>query len=91
VARNVAEHVTWKDLDSGVVLLDLRDATYYTLNESASLIWRGLVEGRDQDSIVERLLEAYDCSQQQAQEDVSEVLLQFAKDGLLLETATGPG
>lgn len=79
----VSENVTWKNLGSSLVLLNLVDASYYVLNETASLAFRGILDGMTDQQIAESFLKEYDCSADQATADVSETLDYLMKEGLL--------
>jgi hypothetical protein len=82
----VSENVTWKNLGSSLVLLNLVDASYYVLNETASLAFRGILDGLTSQQIAESLAEEYDCPADQASADVAETLDYLMKEGLLRAT-----
>ncbi len=84
----IPDNITWKNLDAGVVLLNLDSGAYYTLNETASHIWRDLLEGRDEAVIIEGLAQAYDADAQTLGADVREQLQFFVDEGLI--DAGGP-
>lgn len=79
----VPEHITWKNLATGVVLLNLTDSTYYVLNETASVLWRAILEGKDEGGLASCLTAAFDCSTEQAIADSKETLEYFRKEGFL--------
>lgn len=81
----IAEHVTWKNLDTGIVLLDLNTSNYYTLNETASLICQGIIDGNGMDEIVNSIVREYDCSEDTCREDVQEQIQQLLKENLIEE------
>jgi hypothetical protein len=82
----VSENVTWKNLGNSLVLLNLVDSTYYVLNESASLAFRGILEARTKQEIAESFVAEYDCSVDQAAADVEETMDYLVKEGLLKTT-----
>jgi hypothetical protein len=82
-ASRIAAHITWKNLASGVVLLNLDTSDYYTLNEVASLIWREVAEGTSREGILERILDEYDCNADEARADLDAQLGHFLEEGLL--------
>lgn len=82
----VSENVTWKNLGNSLVLLNLVDSTYYVLNESASLAFRGILEARTKQEIAESFVAEYDCSVEQAAADVEETMDYLVKEGLLKTT-----
>ena len=60
-------HVVFTEFegDEGV-LVDLNSKRYYTLNETATLIWRGLERGATKDEIVTQMTAAYDVTPERA-------------------------
>jgi hypothetical protein len=79
----VSENVTWKNLGSSVVLLNLVDSSYYVLNETASLAFRAVLGGKTSQQIAASFSEEYDCSADQAAADVAETIEYLEKEGLL--------
>ena len=69
------EHVIFTDLD-GVegVLVDLNTKRYYQLNETATLIWRGLEKRMPIDSIVKEMTESYEVPEDRAWSSVQNLL-----------------
>jgi len=82
------DHVIFTDLD-GVegVLVDLNTKQYFRLNETASLIWRGLADGTPADAIARHLTERYEVTLEHAQTSVQAALANFSAHRLL-EPAT---
>ena len=72
------DHVIFTDVDgSGGVLVDLNSKQYYQLNETASLVWRGLANGTPAGAIAKELTEAYDVTLEHAQASVDAVIRHF--------------
>jgi hypothetical protein len=42
----------WREIDSDIVILDGRDATYLTLNGSGALLWRRLAGAAARDELL---------------------------------------
>jgi hypothetical protein len=82
------DHVIFTDLD-GVegVLVDLNTKQYFQLNETASLIWRGLARGSAVDDIARELTEVYDVTLEHAQSSVEAVVARFRAHHLLNSTS----
>src|ERR1700730_11550210 len=78
------EHVLFTDLD-GVegVLVDLSTRKYYQLNETASLVWRGLEKRMPITNIAREMTELYDVTLDQATSSVESALRNFAAQKLL--------
>lgn len=85
MALKIAEHVTWKNLDMGIVLLDLNTGNYYTLNETASLICQNIIEGNELNRIVDSIIEEYDCDEETGRADVQNQILYFKKENLIID------
>ena len=87
MAIEVAENITWKNLSTGVVLLNLDSGEYFTLNETASAIWKGLIENQNDQQIVESLVAEFDCDEVQAKEDLNEYLAFLTSEKLIVSNA----
>ena len=81
------DHVIFTDLD-GVegVLVDLNTKQYFQLNETASLIWRGLVKGTPVADIAGELTALYDVTPAHAQSSVEAAVARFTAHRLLDST-----
>ncbi len=84
---SVSDKVTWKDLGESVVVLNLFTSEYYTLNETASVIWRALVKGNSFEEIRALLLEAYDAEPQTIDEAIQSNLDQWTAEGVIVPAA----
>jgi len=79
----IPKHVTWKNLDDGVVLLDLRSSKYYTLNETAGFIWMGIKDQKNIHEIAAELMNEYNCEEDECMEDIQEQLRYLENEGLI--------
>jgi hypothetical protein len=78
------DHVLFTDLDgSEGVLVDLNTKKYYQLNETASLVWRGLQAGKSIANIAVEMTEAYDVTLEHARESVETAVRSFERQRLL--------
>jgi Coenzyme PQQ synthesis protein D (PqqD). len=78
------KHVIFTDLDGlEGVLVDLNTKKYYQLNETASLIWRGLEKRLPINQIAKELAERYDVTLGQATSSVETALRHFHAQKLL--------
>ena len=72
------EHVIFTDLDGlEGVLVDLNAKKYYQLNETASLIWRGLEKRLTVSNIATEMTERYDVTLERAVFSIETALRQF--------------
>ena len=78
------EHVVFTDLDGlEGILVDLNTKKYYQLNETASLIWRGLEKRLPVSLIAEELVERYEVTLDQAASSIEKALHHFEMQKLL--------
>ena len=78
------DHVIFTDLDGAEgVLVDLNTKQYFQLNETASLIWRGLVKGTPVAEIARELTQVYDVTPEHAQASVEAAVARFTAHRLL--------
>jgi hypothetical protein len=69
------EDVIYTDFQgSGGILVDLNAKQYYQLNETGSLIWRGLEKGNSVEDIVFEMRTIYDVSAERARASVERLL-----------------
>ena len=77
-------HVIFTDLDGlEGVLVDLNTKQYYQLNETASLIWRGLEKRLPVSHIAIEMTERYDVTLQGAMTSIDRTLRQFEAQKLV--------
>jgi len=67
----------------GAVLLDLKRGKYFSMNEVAAEIWRGLEAGRSLDEIQESICAAYDVDLPTARAHTARFLTSLERDGLV--------
>lgn len=78
------DHVIFTDVDGADgVLVDLNTKQYYQLNETASLIWRGLVKGTPVADIAREMTDVYDVTLEHAQASVDAAVARFTAHHLL--------
>ncbi|MFI6103257.1 lasso peptide biosynthesis PqqD family chaperone [Streptomyces sp. NPDC093595] len=75
--------VVTADTEYGMALLDQSSGEYYTLNPTAAVIVRALLDGTTTDQAVTALTGQYDVSAEQVEEDIARIL-QELRDARLL-------
>jgi hypothetical protein len=75
--------ISWKNLECGIVLLNLVNGVYYTLNETASFILQGVIDGLSENEIIAKIVEEYDCEEELAAQDVHKQLAFLLNEELL--------
>ena len=77
-------HVVYTEFDGReAVLVDLNTKRYYTLNETAMLVWRSLERGQTKAEIVRALTDSYDVTPEQAAAAIERLLSALAAHRLL--------
>jgi len=71
---------------TGGILVDLNTKQYYQLNETGSLIWRGLEKGNSVDDIVSEMQTVYEVSEERAHASVEKLLLNLVSSNLVRRT-----
>lgn len=78
------EHVIFTNLDGlEGVLVDLNTKKYYELNETASLIWRGLEKHLSAMDIAAEMTDRYDVTLEKATANIETVLSYFQTHNLV--------
>jgi len=73
----------WQEIDSEIVILDGREATYLTLNGSGAILWRKLAGSATRAELVDALLDAYEVDLSTAAADTDVFLTALTEQGLL--------
>ncbi len=79
----VADSYTWKSLKQGIVILNLNDGSYFTLNETASHVWKKMLDGLTEIEIAKSLQQEFDCSADESVEDVGAYLEACVEEGII--------
>ncbi|HEV2829709.1 MAG TPA: PqqD family protein [Pyrinomonadaceae bacterium] len=89
-APSPGDHVVFTDLDGHEgVLVDLNTKKYYQLNETASLIWRGLEQRFPLGRIANEMTERYDVTLEHATASIEKALRHFDAQKLLTPANRG--
>ena len=73
----LAEDYLWKEVGGQVVILHFDSGRYYSLNDSGSAIWKGLLANQTEDQIVSGLRAAFDVETDVAKVDVRTLTREF--------------
>ncbi len=77
--------VIWRAVDDRVVGLDLRTSRYFSLNNSAAVLWAQLEGDVGVDELAELLVDRYGIERATAHRDVEAFLDEMRSTGLLEE------
>ena len=73
----LAEEYLWKEVKNQVVVLHFDSGKYYSLNNTGSMIWKGLMDNLPQNEIVDQVCLAYDVDRDTAKKDTQEMINHF--------------
>lgn len=79
----ISPDVISQEVSGETVLLDLESENYFGLDEVGTRIWQLLQENKDLSSVVTTMLEEYEVSEEQLNEDLSSLLGEVHKMGLI--------
>jgi hypothetical protein len=65
------------------VILDLNDGVYYELNHVGARVWELIQEPRRVETVLDRLLESYDVTREQCEQDLMALLAELSELGLI--------
>jgi hypothetical protein len=80
----------YSEIGEEAVILDINSGVYYGLNEVGVEIWNWLQEPKTATDILHLLLEEYEVTREQAEQDLNEILQEMSTAGLInvVETET---
>jgi len=78
-----SESLEWREVEGEVVALDLRTQMYLAVNRTGAVIWPALDSGADRSELVERVVQRFDVSPEQAAADVDAFLADLESRDLL--------
>jgi PqqD family protein of HPr-rel-A system len=82
------DQAAWSESGEGLVVLDLRDSNYLSLNGTAAALWRRLADGPASATELESVLLAdYDVQADRARDDVANFLGHLVERGLVAQHA----
>jgi hypothetical protein len=73
-----------KDVEGIVYILDPRNGTIHTLNETASFIWRCLKTSQTLNQLTEKLVEHFQIDNNHARTDLKEFIEKYLEQSLVV-------
>lgn len=73
-------------LDGETIIINLESGTYYSMNETGSLVWSYLESGYSLDTIVECLLQQYEATPEIVEKAVLDLIALLEADQLIAQT-----
>jgi hypothetical protein len=77
-------------VEGEIIILDRRNWSYLSVNDSGAALWPLMVEGTDRAALVEALRATFGIDERQAQADVAAFLRMLADHDLLEDSAQEP-
>lgn len=74
---------TFRDVGGRVVLLDNDSGYYYSLNETGTLIFRGIINNSSMDKIRDMIVDKYSISEEEARNDIDSFISELTKENIL--------
>ena len=78
-----SRRVIFKEVDGVVYILDPRNSTIYTLNETASFIWQSLKTPRSIKELISLLTKSFKVGKVKAKTDLEDFISQYLEEELL--------
>ena len=81
----INKNVTWKPLGEKIVAVKVETGEYYTMNEVASIIWRGISEKKTTEEICEQKCQVYDNDDKASVlKDIEEQMSEWQQELLII-------
>jgi hypothetical protein len=77
------EDLTWREIDTEVVAVDVSTSMYLSANESGAVLWRLLAAGATRAELTAALEERYGLDAERAESDVEAFIQSLEQRGLL--------
>jgi len=81
----VNDKIVFREIDGCIVLVNLENGNYYSLNEVGSLIFKLLLKNKNWESIEEEIRSTYKLKHGNINNDISDFIKDMTKENILLE------
>ncbi|MEO0013947.1 MAG: hypothetical protein RLZZ535_2336 [Cyanobacteriota bacterium] len=82
----VSPNHLYSEVADEAVILDLDSGVYYGLNSVGVDIWQWLQQPQTADKLLDLVLEEYEVTQEQAEQDIQSILKEMLDKGLIQAT-----
>ena len=79
----ISQNVIFQEIDGELVLLDLQSERYFGLNEVGTRMWHLLTENSHTEIILTQLLVEFDVDETTLRQDVTHLISELVKAGLV--------
>lgn len=77
------DRVSWRVIDGEAVILNLDNGLYYDLNETGTVIWEAIAEGKTFRQVLEELQRKYQLDDKRLEGDLKKIVRDLKKEGLI--------
>lgn len=81
----LAEKISWKEMDGLVIIVDLESGAYFSLNSTASDIWQAIVSGKTEEEVKKIISEKYEVEGETIDKDVSACIDSWLSENLIIK------
>lgn len=74
---------TFRDVGGRIVLLDNDSGYYYSLNETGTLIFQGIINNRSMDRIRDIIVDKYSITEEEARNDIDNFISELTEENIL--------
>jgi hypothetical protein len=79
----LADKISWKEMDGLVIVVNTVSGNYYSLNKTASDIWQEVVAGKSVQEVHEGITKKYTVDEETLREDIKKCVEDWQKEGLI--------
>lgn len=79
-----AEKVSWKEMDGLVIVVNVDTGAYYSLNETASLIWTNIASGKSVAEAHREVLHKYKAEEGKLMEDILACINEWTAEDIIV-------
>ena len=83
IRYRINDKVVYREVDDGIVLINLESGFYYSFNGSARFIFDLLNRNRDTGEVVEKMMAEFDITDDEARKDMNEFLEALEKEDIV--------
>lgn len=80
----LAENIKWRKVDESIVLLNVQDGSYFSMNETAKDFFSHSMEGKTFDEVVSAVAAEYEVTEEQVRDDAAELFGKLLEENLLI-------
>ena len=77
------DELVWRDIDNELIAVDVASSAYLSANPTGALLWQMLADGTTREALVDRLVERFGISSEQAGTDIDAFLQELEARRLL--------